>query len=66
MYRGLCRCVDYVGVTCVDGSCPMANADEYQERGMDVIKNCDDCGFYKGCSDCALFDTVYCSGFIMG
>ena len=31
------RCKDYVGVACVDGSCPKANAEEYAERCMDVI-----------------------------
>ena len=36
------RCKDYVGVACVDGSCPKANAEEYAERCMDVISDCDD------------------------
>ena len=55
------QCPDYVGITCVDGHCPIANADEYAERGMDVIRNCDDCIYYKGCDDCALCDTELCS-----
>ena len=46
------RCKDYVGVACVDGSCPIANRDEYLERCMDVISNCD---------DCALCGTKYCT-----
>lgn len=54
------RCKGYLGITCVDGSCPMANADRYEECCMDVIKSCDDCGFYKGCDDCALSGTEYC------
>lgn len=53
-------CKDYVGVACVDGSCPKANAEEYAERGMDVIRNCIDCCYYKGCEDCALYNTKYC------
>lgn len=56
------RCKDYVGVVCVDGSCPKANAEEYAERCMDVVKNCNDCHYYKGCEDCALADTEYCNG----
>lgn len=56
------RCRDYVGVACVDGSCPKANAEEYEESGMDVISNCNDCFYYKGCEDCAFLDTEYCTG----
>lgn len=54
------ECKNYLGLACVDGSCPIANAEEYEERCMDVIKKCDDCPFYKGCKDCAFADTEYC------
>ena len=54
------RCRDYVGVSCVDGTCPRANAEKYAERCMDAISNCDDCFYYKGCEDCALNGTEYC------
>ncbi len=54
------RCKKYVGVLCVDGSCPVANMEEYVERCIDVIRNCDDCFYYKGCDDCALQGTPYC------
>lgn len=54
------RCKSYVGVTCVDGTCPMANREEYEERCMDVPKGCKECWYYKGCEDCALADTEYC------
>ena len=30
-------CPDYVGVACVDGTCPIANCEEYAERCMPVI-----------------------------
>lgn len=56
------RCGDYVGVTCVNGFCPIANREEYAERGYDVIYNCNECPFYNGCKDCALFDTELCEG----
>ncbi len=54
------RCRDYVGVTCVDGGCPIALADEYAERDMDVVRDCEGCIYYKGCEDCALCGTEYC------
>lgn len=38
-------CPDYVGVACVDGTCPVANREEYAERCMPVISCCRDC-FY--------------------
>lgn len=54
------RCEGYVGVTCVDGGCPMANRDEYAERGYDVVHSCDECIYYKDCEDCALEGTEHC------
>lgn len=55
------RCGGYVGVACVDGSCPVANAEEYAERCMDVVRSCIECHYYKGCEDCALAGTEYCN-----
>lgn len=57
------RCNEYCGVACVDGSCPIANREEYAERGYYSIDSCDDCNFYKGCKDCAFEDTAYCPKF---
>ena len=54
------RCKNYVGVACVDGSCPMANMEEYEERCMPVVRKCEDCFYYEGCEDCALDGTEYC------
>lgn len=54
------QCRDYVGVACVDGRCPKVQAEEYEEFGMTVIRNCADCFFYEGCKDCALSGTEYC------
>lgn len=54
------RCKDYVGVACVDGTCPVANREEYEERCYPVTKNCRECWLYKGCEDCALAGTEYC------
>ena len=53
-------CISYVGVACVDGSCPKAHCEEYVACDMDAIKNCCDCPYYKGCEDCALCETEYC------
>lgn len=54
------RCKYYCGVACVDGSCPIANREEYEERGYDVVHNCKECGYYNGCDDCAFKNTEYC------
>lgn len=54
------RCKSYVGVACINGSCPIANAEEYEERGIPVVNKCIDCFYYKGCDDCGLYDTEYC------
>lgn len=45
-------CPNYVGVTCVDGSCPIALYADFPEY-FDFKPNCKECGFRKGCSDCA-------------
>ena len=55
------RCEGYCGVTCVDGTCPMANREEYEERGYDVVKNCSECHYYQGCEDCCFYETDLCS-----
>ena len=34
-----------VPVQCINGSCPMALSDEYEERGMDVVHNCSECQY---------------------
>ena len=54
------RCPQYVGVACVDGTCPAANREEYEERGIPVTKGCRDCFYYEGCEDCALYNTEHC------
>lgn len=45
-------CPNYTGVTCVNGSCPMAWAEERQEYGIPLVHSCDECTYYKGCEDC--------------
>ena len=55
------RCLEYCGVACVDGSCPMANREEYAERGYDIVHNCNECHYYKGCEDCCFeVNSQYC------
>ena len=54
------RCKGYCGLTCINGSCPKANADEYAERGYDVVHDCDECGYYKGCEGCCFDGTDMC------
>ena len=55
------RCPSYCGITCVDGSCPNALADEYPEYGYEH-RTCEECGYYEGCSDCCFADNPeYCA-----
>ena len=54
------QCKNYCGLACVDGTCPVANQEEYQERCIPVIWNCNDCHMYKGCEDCYFNGTEYC------
>ena len=49
------RCVNYVGLSCVDGSCPAA-LDEFHSLKAD----CENCFYYQGCIDCALAGTEHC------
>lgn len=53
------KCMNYVGVTCVNGSCPNALANEYPEYGYEHV-TCEECGYYEGCTDCALCGTDMC------
>lgn len=46
------KCPDYVGVACINGSCPKALYEDYPEY-YDIIPTCETCWFYNGCSDCA-------------
>lgn len=47
-------CGDYIGVACIDGTCPNAN-EEYN-----LPMPCADCFYYKGCEDCAAPEMGLC------
>ena len=49
-------CPAYVGVSCIDGTCPKANIEIYVDRCYDVVHNCSECLYYRGCEDCAFSD----------
>lgn len=53
-------CRRYVGVHCIDGSCPKAMEEEYADRCMDIITSCEECLFYYGCKDCGWWGTSVC------
>jgi len=54
-------CPEYVGVACIDGTCPKANKDEYEERCIPIVNNCRECHRYKGCEDCVFQgNSEYC------
>lgn len=42
-------CEGYVGISCIDGSCPMTGVEEWD---IDVVRSCRECFRYRGCSDC--------------
>ena len=44
-------CDGYIGLACVDGSCPKIDNLNY---------HCVDCFYYRGCEDCACVDTDLC------
>ena len=60
------RCEAYCGLSCIDGSCPVANREEYAERGYDVVYDCDECYRYRGCEDCYFEGTEDCPEFKKG
>lgn len=45
------NCGSYSGVTCVDGGCPDALAEEYSDYGY-THTDCSECAYYRGCKDC--------------
>ena len=53
-------CHEYLGVACIDGTCPIANRQEYEERCIPTIRNCKECFYYEGCEDCYNKGTDYC------
>lgn len=54
-------CRSYCGVACVDGTCPAANREEYEEPYVTARLNCRECFMYKGCEDCCFAGTEYCT-----
>lgn len=51
-------CPDYVGVACVDGTCPVANCEEYAERCMPVISSCRNCFYYPDRFNCPYVNRI--------
>lgn len=33
----------WLGARCIDGTCPVANREEYADRGYDTVRNCYEC-----------------------
>ena len=54
------QCKQYCGMACVDGTCPTANREEYEEQCIPVVRNCRECHHYRGCEDCCFNGTEYC------
>lgn len=69
MARQCKQCKDYIGIPCINGSCPSEHYNYFMSIGMsEFVKNlsiaakCEDCTFYQGCVDCILAGTEYCEG----
>lgn len=45
-------CKEYTCITCINGTCPVAVAEEHEYYDVPTIKNCDECFFNNGCEDC--------------
>ena len=54
-------CPYYCGVSCVDGSCPLADLDYFLSRE----EACPNCFLYCGCDDCA-FAGSDCPNLLLG
>lgn len=55
-------CKDYVGVACVNGTCPQALKEEWEAIGGIDISKCEFCWLNEGCKDCMLDGTKFCVG----
>ncbi len=53
-------CERYCGGYCVDGSCPIANREKYEEYDIPLISDCKECSLRRGCENCVFFDTDIC------
>lgn len=45
-------CSDWCGSDCVNGSCPVANFQEFQERCYPLVHSCSECYLVKSCDSC--------------
>lgn len=56
------HCGNFCHTSCVDGHCPIALADDMEERGLDIIHSCDECNYYTNkCIDCIFENTTVCT-----
>jgi len=53
-------CFAWCGSDCVDGSCPVANFQERQDRCYDLVFSCSDCYVYRSCDSCIFAGSDIC------
>ena len=53
-------CKKYVGVMCVNGTCPITLANEHPEIYGNDNFTCEDCYACKGCEDCMFMSDEGC------
>ena len=53
-------CSAWCGQDCVNGSCPMANFAEFQDRGYPLVYSCSECYEVKSCDSCIFEHSFDC------
>jgi hypothetical protein len=54
-------CANYTGAACTDGTCPIALSEKYEDYGIPIPVDCNECSNYKGCcEDCIWNGTDIC------
>lgn len=54
------KCERYLGVHCIDGSCPILLAEQFWKYDYEGPHSCEECWVYDGCKGCAWEDTSVC------
>ena len=53
-------CSAWCGSDCIDGTCPIANFADREERCYDLVHSCSDCYVAKSCDTCVFQDSPIC------
>lgn len=53
-------CSAWCGSDCIDGTCPIANFAERQDRCYDLVSSCSECYVDKTCDSCVFQGSPIC------